>query len=427
MPKSHLSSRVRITRVFALIALPLFGAIAAFGTAPESQLLLPRTALPEPLSIDFSQALAPAPASYVREERLQRGDTIGGLLARLGVNNEDAQRALRAQAGTLRTLRTGAIVTADVAAEGALISLTYLSGRDTLVTVTRERDAFKASESRADLYSHTSLKSGTIRSSLFAATDVAGVPDSIAMQLAEVFGGDIDFHRDLRKGDRFSVIYEMLFHQGRPVRAARLLGAEFVNAGKTYRAVWYAGKSEGDKGGYYTPEGKNLRKAFLRSPLEFSRVTSGFGMRMHPIMQQWRAHRGIDYAAPTGTRVRAVGDGVVEFSGRQGGYGNLVVLKHAGQFSSAYAHLSAIAHGTRRGARIAQGEIIGYVGQTGWATGPHLHYEFRIAGEPRNPLTIALPAALPLVASELPAFRLQAVPLAAQLDLMANSNLALLE
>ena len=409
--------------------MPLYGALAAFGTAPESQLLLPLTALPEPLTIDVGQALVPPQASFVREDRLQRGDTLAGLLSRLGVNNEDSLRALRPQPGTLRSLRAGTLVTAEVGADGALISLTYLSGKETIVSVAREGNVFRATESRTDLRSHTILKSGTIRSSLFAATDGAAVPDSVAMQLADVFGGDIDFHRDLRKGDRFSVAYEMLYHEGRAVRAGRLLAAEFVNAGRSYRAVWYPSKSDKDagKGGYYTPAGKNLRKAFLRSPLEFSRVSSGFGMRMHPIMQQWRAHHGIDYAAPTGTRVRAAGDGVVEFSGRHGGYGNMVVVKHGGQFSTAYAHLSAIPSGLRRGMRVAQGEVIGFVGQTGWATGPHLHYEFRIAGEARNPLASALPAAQPIGTPELPAFQRHAAPLAAQLDLLTNSSLAFLE
>jgi len=429
LPKRLLSPRFRSFRIFALLALPLYGAITAFGNAPESQLLLPLTTLPEPLSIDIGHALVQPPASFVREERLQRGDTFSGLLSRLGVNNEDTQRTLRTQPGTLRTLRTGTLVTAQVSSDGALISLTYLSAKDTLITVARDREVFKATESRTDLRTQTVLKSGTVRSSLFAATDSAAVPDSVAMQLADVFGGDIDFYRDLRKGDRFSVAYEMLFHQGRPIRAGRLLAAEFVNAGKSYRAVWYASKSdkEGNRGGYYTPDGKNLRKAFLRTPLEFSRVTSGFGMRMHPIVQQWRAHNGIDYAAPTGTRVRAAGDGVVEFSGRHGGYGNMVVIKHGGQFSTAYAHLSSIPSGLRRGLRVGQGDIVGFVGQTGWATGPHLHYEFRIGGEARNPLTIALPAALPVAPYELSAFRRQAAPLAAQLDLMANSSLAFLE
>src|SRR5436305_1998485 len=167
--------------------------------------------------------------------------------------------------------------------------------------------------------------------------------------------------------------------------------------------------------GYYAPDGKNLRKAFLRSPLEFSRISSGFGMRLHPIQKSWRTHKGTDYAAPSGTRVRAVGDAVVEYAGIKGGYGNVVILRHNGQYSTVYAHLSRIA--VRRGARVAQSETIGFVGQTGWATGPHLHYEFRIAGEPRNPLSVALRAALPLPAQQLRAFRAQADPLIARLDL----------
>ena len=429
MPKRLLKPRFRLLRIGALLALPMFGAIAAFGTAPESQLLLPRTAVPEPLNIDFGEALVPAPSSFIREERFQRGDTLSSLLSRLGVNGEDTQKLLRTQAAPLRTLRTGSIVNAEVGADGALLSMNFVPGREALTVIAREGDGFKNSETKLALHPQTILKSGTIRSSLFAAADAAGLPDGIAIQLAEIFGGDIDFHRDLRKGDRFSVAYEVLYHEGRVARSGRLLAAEFVNAGKVFRAVWYSGGDGKDPGkvGYYTPDGKNLRKAFLRSPLEFSRVSSGFGMRMHPIMQQWRAHKGIDYAAPSGTRVRSVGDGVIEFAGRQGGYGNMVVIRHAGQYTTAYAHLSRIAPGLHRGARIAQGDPLGFVGQTGWATGPHLHYEFRIAGEARNPLAVAMPAALPVASNELPAFRRHTGPLAAQLDLIANSNLAFLE
>jgi len=426
LPNRLLSSRFRLARIGALVLLPLYGAIAAFGTAPESSLLLSRTAVPEPLAIDVDGALVPASGSFFREERFQRGDTLGSLLARLGVNNEDAQKLLRTQGRFLNSLRAGTSVHAEVGSEGALVSLTYSPGKEVLATIDREGEGFKAYDSRLTLAPHTVLKSGTIRSSLFAAADNAGIADGIAIQMAEVFGGDIDFHRDLRKGDRFSVVYEVLYHEGRAVRAGRLLGAEFVNAGKSYRAVWYAG-ADGGKGGYYTPDGKNLRKAFLRSPLEFSRVTSGFGMRMHPIMQQWRAHRGIDYAAPAGTRIRSVGDGVVEFSGPQGGYGNMVILRHSGQYTTAYAHMSGIASNLHRGSRVAQGDTVGFVGQTGWATGPHLHFEFRIAGEAHNPMAIAMPAALPVAANELPGFRLNTAPVAAQLDLIANSNLALLE
>ncbi len=408
-----------------LLTLPLFGAIAAFGTAPESQLLLTRTAVPEPLRFDIGASLVPSPSSFFREERFQRGDTLARLLSRIGVSEADTHQLLRTQADALRGLRAGTTVDAEVSADGTLLSLAYLSGREARISIVRVGNGFKTAEERIAFESHPVLKAGVIRSSLFAASDAVGLPDAVAIQIAEVFGGDIDFHRDLRKGDRFSVVYEVLYHEGRMVRSGRLLAAEFVNAGKTYRTVWYAGTD--GKGGYYTPEGKNLRKAFLRSPLEFSRVSSGFGMRLHPIMQKWRAHRGIDYAAPNGTRVRSVGDGIVEFAGLQGGYGNMVILRHNGQYSTAYAHLSRIAPGVRRGARIAQGDTIGSVGQTGWATGPHLHYEFRVAGEARNPLTIAMPAALPIAAHELATFKREAGPLVAQLELIANGNLALLE
>jgi murein DD-endopeptidase MepM/ murein hydrolase activator NlpD len=264
------------------------------------------------------------------------------------------------------------------------------------------------------------MKAGVIRTSLFAAADAADVPDAVAIQLADVFGGEIDFHRDLRKGDRFAVVYEVHAFAGRPVRAGRVLAAEFVNQGRSYRAVHY-------DGGYYSPEGGNLRKAFLRAPLEFSRVSSGFGRRLHPLFRTWRTHEGVDYAAPTGTKVRATGDGVVDFVGQKGGYGRLVVLRHGGSYSTAYAHLSRFAPGLRRGARIAQGDTLGYVGQTGWATGPHLHYEFRVAGAARNPRTIALPAGQPVPAAALAAFRGEAGSRLAQLDLLADSRLALLE
>jgi murein DD-endopeptidase MepM/ murein hydrolase activator NlpD len=240
------------------------------------------------------------------------------------------------------------------------------------------------------------------------------------MQLADVFGGDVDFHRDLRKGDRFTVVYETYYLGGRAVRSGRVLAAEFVNQGKTFRAVHYGSS-------YYTPDGKNMRKAFLRAPLEFSRITSGFGMRRHPIAHEWRQHRGIDYGAAVGTRVRAVGDGVVDFVGVKGGYGKVVVLRHHGPYTTLYAHLSRFPAGLHRGQRVAQNDTIGFVGQTGWATGPHLHYEFQVAGQSRNPRTLAMPSGLPVPPAQLDDFLAQAAPLAARLDIVANSEVARLE
>ena len=307
---------------------------------------------------------------------------------------------------------------ADVLADGTPKALSFLTGRDTLVRIVPDGERFRAVEEQAPLETRVLMKASVIRSSLFAATDAVGIPDSIAMQLADVFGGDIDFYRDLRKGDRFTVVYEIYDLGGRPVRAGRLLAAEFVSQGRHLRAVHFGSS-------YYAPDGRNLRKAFLRAPLEFSRVSSGFGMRRHPIHSGWRAHKGIDYAAPIGARVRAVGDGVVDYAGIKSGYGNVVILRHNGQYSTLYAHLSRIA--VRRGARVAQNDTIGLVGQTGWATGPHLHYEFRIAGQARNPLAVALPSGLPVPAQSLAAFRAQAEPLVARLDLLANANVALLD
>jgi murein DD-endopeptidase MepM/ murein hydrolase activator NlpD len=411
----------------AAVAVPAFcGAVVAFATiapSPEGELLLGRVAIAEELPIEVERALLPAPASYIREERFQRGDTVASVLARLGIAEADSRKLQRMPHA--RLLRTGSTLTAEVRASGELVSLGFLSARDVLVRIERDGEALRATEERDALAVQTMMKSSVIRLSLFGAADAAGIPDSVAIQLADIFGGDIDFHRDLRKGDRFSVVYEMHTLNGRPVRAGRVLAAEFVNHGRVHRAVWFPGAD--GKGGWYAPDGKNLRKAFLRSPLEFSRVSSGFGMRLHPFLQSWRAHKGVDYAAPIGTRVRSVGDGVVDLAGRNGGYGNMVVVRHQGQYSTVYAHLSGFARGIRKGARVAQGEALGFVGQTGWATGPHLHYEFRIAGEARNPLTLALPAALPVPASELGAFRVYSEPLVARLELLANTQVALLE
>jgi murein DD-endopeptidase MepM/ murein hydrolase activator NlpD len=406
-----------LRRAAAIALLALSGVVAAFATiAPraDQSAAPPARLLVEPLELDAHEIAAPA--YYIREEQLQRGDTLAGFLGRLGIEHAEAARLARTRA--LQALRPGSHVHAQVAADGKPKLLSFLTGRDTLVTITPEADGYRAAEEQAALETRVVMKASVIRSSLFAASDAAGIPDGIAMQLADVFAGDIDFHRDLRKGDRFSVVYELHHLAGRPVRAGRLLAAEFVNQGKALRAVHYASS-------YYTPAGKNLRKAFLRSPLEFSRVSSGFGMRMHPIQSAWRKHQGIDYAAPSGTRVRAVGDALVEFAGIKGGYGNVVILRHNGQYATVYAHLSRIA--VRRGARVAQNDTIGFVGQTGWATGPHLHYEFRVAGQPRNPLSIAMPAAQPVPAQQLGAFLAQAEPLVARLELLVDTSLASLD
>jgi murein DD-endopeptidase MepM/ murein hydrolase activator NlpD len=307
-----------------------------------------------------------------------------------------------------------------------LLLLRYFPGGNEQFLMEKTDGAFKLSEQPVELEAHIQMKSGVINSSLFAATDSAGVPDNITTQIVDIFASDIDFHRDLHKGDRFTVVYESLHNDGEPAKAGRVLAVEFVNQGTSYQAVYF--QADDGSSGYYAPDGKNLRKAFLRSPLEFSRISSGFSSaRFHPVLQTWRAHKGVDYAAPTGTRVKATANGTVVFAGWQNGYGNVVILQHQGQYTTAYGHLSAFAKGLRKGQRVNQNDVIGYVGATGMATGPHLHYEFRVSGVQRDPLRVAMPAAIPIAARNMTAFHESTKPLTVRLDMLRDTNLASLD
>lgn len=415
----------------AVMSVMTFSMVAAFGTVPTStEIQAFQQTVVEPLTLPPAENRDVSNGDYVREERIQRGDTAAALLTRLGVQDEQAFAFLKQQPETqsiFRQLKPGKVVTAKTSESGELLSLVFpLNGaQDSALVVNRRDGRLQADEQVLSVTPQITMQSGEIRNSLFGATDAIGLLDSVAMQLVDIFGGDIDFHRDLRRGDRFSVVYEMLYSQGQAVRPGRILAAEFVNQGTTYGAVWFESK---DGQGYYTPEGKNIRKAFLRSPLEFSRISSGFtSARFHPILQAWRAHKGVDYAAPTGTRIKATGDGVVEFVGKQGGYGNLLIVRHQGKFSTAYGHLSGFASGLRKGTRVSQGDVIGYVGQTGRATGPHLHYEFRVNNVQQNPLAINLPSAPPLTPQQMAQFKQYADPLDARLNQIRGLNLALLD
>lgn len=410
--------------VIGLALASTFG-VAAFAVAPpQDASQITRQTVVERLASPSVAILPGVDEGFLREETVQRGDTLANLFTRLGIEDREAFNFIRTDNTAqliARQLRPGKQVTARTTETGELLALHFpLSGKDTLLAVTRKVGGFEAQEEIVTLETRTDIRSGEIRYSLFGATDAAGIPDSIAVQLAEIFGGDIDFHRDLRKGDRFSVVYEVLYQRGQPVRGGRILAAEFVNDQKTYQAYWHVAQGS-QQGGYYTAEGKNLRKAFLRSPLEFSRVTSGFTTaRFHPVLKTWRAHKGIDYGAPIGTRVRTVADGTVEFVGKQGGYGNLVIVRHHGAYSTAYGHLNGFAPGVRKGARVAQGDIIGYVGKTGLATGPHLHYEFRVRNQQVNPLAITMPPAPPLAPVEIARFQKLTAPLQAHLQMSAE-------
>jgi murein DD-endopeptidase MepM/ murein hydrolase activator NlpD len=391
----------------AAVALSLagFGA-TAYGIAARAPDAsdLPRRLVTEEVTHDDIpsqlEALAEHDLELHRSDLTRASDTADSLLRRLGVNDPAAAAFLRSDAVARKVLegRAGKMVRAvtgetgeldELVARYAAVDSTLLATHFTRLKVSRVAGRLYATVETAALASQVRLGSGMIRSSLFAATDEAHIPDAVAVQMAEVFSTDVDFHRELRRGDTFSVVYEALTADGEPITWAssggRVLAAEFVNKGRPYTAVWF--KDELGKGGYYDLNGQSKRRSFLASPMEFSRVTSGFAMRMHPILNQWRAHKGVDYGAPSGTPVRAVGDGVVEFAGWQNGYGNVVEIRHSNERATVYAHLSRI--DVRRGQRVDQGAHVGAVGATGWATGPHLHFEFKVAGVQHNPVAIA--------------------------------------
>ncbi len=387
-------------RVMSGVGVLLLGTgMTAFGIAPlaPGAADLPIRQVIESLSVEPVVAapdLLPSTSSLTlfRSDVLRREDTAQRLLQRLGVNDADAEAFLRTDP-TARQLfagRAGKLVSAEANERGRLLSLTARwlpdEGRSfTRLVVEPAGRAMVARLETGELTASTRLAGGIIRSSLFAATDAINLPDSVAVQLAEIFGADIDFRRDLRQGDRFSVVYESLEADGETMTAGRVLSAEFVNNGKTHEAVWF--QEPGQKGTYYGFNGESSQKSFLSSPLEFSRVSSGYGMRFHPISRVQKAHLGVDYAAPTGTPVRTIGDGRVTFAGWKGGYGNVIQIEHTGRQSTLYAHLSRI--DVRKGQLVAQGQRVGAVGSTGASTGPHLHFEFHTNGVPQDPLVVA--------------------------------------
>jgi len=406
----------------------LLGVVTAFGIMPQQDVAL---AIQRTFTADL--ALPPAAEAvetrptYWHSEQIQRGDSVSELLRRMEVQDDAADNFLRraAEAGSLRQLRTGKTVQAKTSAESRLLTLSYVDNGGNQITITPDGERFKVKTQPALAERRVFVQTGEISSSLYTATDEANLPDAVANQLVEIFGGDIDFHRDLRRGDTFSIIYEQPYLNGEATRNARILAAEFINHGRALQAFYFQNTRHG--GDYFSPDGKSMRKAFLRSPIEFSRVSSGFSRaRFHPVLNRWRAHKGVDYAAPTGTKVRATADGVVRFVGKQGGYGNAVMLDHQGQFQTVYGHLSRFGE-VRRGQRVSQGEVIGYVGQTGLASGPHLHYEFKVSGVQRDPLKVALPDGKPISEVQQTVFTETIQSLHARLSLLRNTRIAQLD
>lgn len=428
--KLALPERKRDRRwIVATAALPLFAVLAAFGTAPDTVTRTISTEqVTEVVPVPEAAPLSHGEGGFWREDRIRRGDTVANVLAQLQINDPAATSYLRRskEAKPLFQLTPGRSVLARTAESGALIELRYRIGADKELVIAREANGFITRAQPLDAEQRLVMKSGTVANSLFGATDDADIPDAVADQLLKMFSSDIDFHKDLRKGDRFTVVYEADFLAGEAVRSGRLVAAEFVNNGKILQAVWFEG--EKGRGAYYTPDGRSLKKAYLKSPIEFSRISSGFSQaRLHPVLQSVRAHKGVDYAAPIGTKVLAASDGELSFVGQQSGYGNVVVIEHRDGHSTLYGHLSGFAPGLHKDQHVEQSQVIGYVGMTGLATGPHLHYEFRIHGEHQDPLLLATPEGLPITSQLQAAFETRTKPLAERLNLLRGANLARLE
>jgi len=426
----------RVSRAVSISA--LFFAVCAIGAAAVAPLApdaadLPVKKLTQELPLPtLDEQIAAIEANeqhFVREETVRRGDTLSALLLRLGVEDDEADKFIKTDsvARSLLQLRTDKAVRVKTNDEGELewLQTTVTDGSDKAarnIEITRDANGhFKATDTTANLERRVEMASGNIISSLFAATDDANIPDSIASQIISMFETNIDF-RKLQRGDQFNVVYESFWQDGQKVKTGRVLAGEFTNAGKPYQAVWF--DEAGGQGGYYTFDGKSLKKAFLKSPLAFTRISSGFSMRVHPISGQWKQHKGVDFAAAIGTPIRATADGVVDSAAMSGGYGNLVVIKHWGGYSTAYAHMQRFAPGIRKGSHVSQGEVIGFVGTTGWSTGPHVHYEFRVNNDARDPMSVVVPNVQALSNTDLPRFKAVASDMHHRFDLLRPERLA---
>ena len=387
-----------------MLALGLFGTAGALAVVqpPEKPVVYTEhSVLPLPELGGVSDAVTSDP--FISETVIRRGDTLAALLQRLHVQEPGLQAFLVQEpaARSIYKLYPGRVIRAALDHEGRLVSLRYDHTPGTrsegefvsrwLEVVPDGEGGFTATEQEKVADTQIRIAEGEIRTSLFGATDAAGIPDHITFQMVEILSSKIDFMQDLRKGDRFRIVYETYASDGRDVGAGRVLAVEFLNKDKSYDAVWFAPDSS--SGGYYDFEGSSLRGAFLRNALKFTRISSTFGGRRHPVHGGWRQHKGVDYAAPRGTPIHATADGVVKFAGWQRGYGNTIILEHHDNITTLYAHQTGFAKGIKKGTKVSQGTHIGYVGATGWATGPHLHYEFRVNNKPVDPLSVDLPVA----------------------------------
>lgn len=370
----------------------------------------------------------PPPAGKWHEVMVKNGDSLSLIFSRQGLSPQQLHQllSLGKEAKVLTRLFPGDKLRLNITDDKQLVALSYKINPTKTLHITQRADdsaGYLATVEQLHTETRTANSHGTIDSSLFLGAQKAGLSDNLTMELAGIFGWDVDFALDIRKGDSFTVVFEEHYLDGKKLRNGKILAAEFINRGKAYRAVRYTDTNgESD---YYSPDGKSMRKAFLRTPVEFSRISSRFNLkRKHPVLNKIRAHKGVDYAAPRGTPIRATGDGKIVHRGNKGGYGRTIIIQHGSRYSSLYAHMNNYARGMKHGKRVKQGQIIGYVGSTGLATGPHLHYEFRLNGAVRNPLTVKLPDAAPLAKKYRTDFSAKSRSYLAQLDVLKRNILA---
>jgi murein DD-endopeptidase MepM/ murein hydrolase activator NlpD len=420
----------------ALAAALSVATLTAFAVAP-----LAEEPPPPNLRVIEPVSLAPTPLSiegdFLRQTVISRGETLGTLFRKLGEQDRELVDFVRTDttARKLLRLQAGTTVRAEVDNQNRIQSLSYPlhSGVDSStqpmrLELQRGDESWQARIVPMVMDRTLVTRTATISSSLFAASDQAGIPEAIAAQIPDIFAADMDFHRDVRKGDKLRVVYESFMDpqtlaDGEP---GKLLAVEYQSQNRRLEAVWFE-RADGE-GDYYNFDGRTLRKTFLRSPMEFTRITSGFSLgRRHPVFRDWRAHKGIDYAAPTGTKIRTIGDGVVDFVGVQRGYGKVVIVKHDRERSTLYAHMSKFAPKIKEGTQVDQGAVIGYVGQTGWASGPHLHFEFLVNGEPNDPAAVMPPPQPPLDQQALARFEEETTDLLQRMRWQDNTQLASFE
>ena len=356
---------------------------------------------------------------------VKSGDSLAGIFSRLGIPPRQLHDLLEqgGAASNLKRIYPGQTLHLMTSNDTGLVKLSYQIDKLSILEISRDGKDFDISTTHLTPERRETSTSGVIDSSLFVAAHKAGLSDNLTMELAGIFAWDVDFALDIRKGDRFTVLYEEQYLDGENIGRGNILAAEFVNHGKRYQAIRYT--DAGGKTDYYSLDGKSMRKTFLRTPVEFSRISSRFSLgRKHPILNRIRAHKGTDYAASHGTPIKATGNGKIVHRGKKGGYGNTIVIQHGSKYSTLYAHMSKYRKGLKTGSKVKQGQTIGYIGSSGLATGPHLHYEFRVNGAHRDPLKVKLPGADPLNRKYMDDFHAKAENLMAQIELIHDIQLA---